>query len=81
LPPPKPLPLMKTVENKTIYSNCSEECIIDTVKELIEVHETLTRKQLIDALQEKRVNVSGSKRMIWSNAKAFCAKLNYMITY
>jgi len=78
---PKPLPLMTTVENEIIYSNCSEECIINTIKELIDVHKTLTRKQLIDALQEKRFNVNGSKRKIWSNAKAFCAKMNYMITY
>jgi hypothetical protein len=83
---PNPIDIGTTLVRKdqTIkLSACSEKEITELLEEIVISANTsyLTRKRLIELLEEKKYITKGAKQLIWNNAKMICKKMNLALAY
>jgi hypothetical protein len=83
---PEPIDIGTTLVRKdqTIkLSACSEKEITELLEEIVISANTsyLTRKRLIELLEEKKYITKGAKQLIWNNAKLICKKMNLALAY
>jgi len=75
--------LLRTDQTPIKLSACSEKQIIDLLSEICSTANVsnLTRKALLEILEEKNYNTKGAKTLIWKNAKVICRRLHLALTY